>query len=114
MEEEEAENVRCENEVGLWKRIRKITRKKEAVTYRLRAGYTKFSQGYSMREDEPNVPPVCAKCHNAIRSVKHVLVKYPSVRDKKMIFRVDMTLRTLLNAEGADNLIKFLKDVNIL
>ena len=78
---------------------------------RLRTGYTNFFHGYLMRKDERDVTPVCAKCHNAVLSVKHVLVE--SGRDTRIILGADLRRRTLLNANRDEHLIKFLKEVNI-
>ena len=72
-----------------------------------------FSDGYLMNRDEPDVPPVCAKCNNAILSAKHMLLACPSVSDKRRVLGTELSLEGLLNAETAENLIQFLKDVNI-
>ena len=62
----------------------------EVIINRLRAEYTNISHGYLMREDEPYVLPVCAKCHNTVLSVKRVLLECPSVRDKRMILGAEL------------------------
>ena len=57
-----------------------INRKKEVILTRLRTGHWRFSHGYLMDPDLPNVAPVCTYCIDNIMSVRHILIDCPNLR----------------------------------
>ena len=105
--------------IGEWKGSKKRSRREEVVLNRLRSGHTRLTHGYLMENEGPRMPPICTFCRDAIMSVKHILLRCPSLgheRDRLRIFQgtINVTLEQLISDKApVDQVMEFLRRINI-
>ena len=72
-----------------------------------------------MENERPRMPPICTFCRVAIMSVKHILLRCPSLnheRDRLSIYQgtINVTLEQLFGDKAqVDQVIDFLRRINI-
>ena len=99
-------------EIELWPSSYSSSRLEEVILCRLRLGHTRITHGYLMSQTNRTM---CDLCHIPI-SMPHILIDCPKFSLPRKIFGTNPTLKSILCEDkiNKQNLLKFLKDLNLL
>ena len=104
---------------GKWVPFKRKTTKEEVVVNRMRLEHTKLTHGYMFESEAEGQRPLCSWCGEAVMTVKHILVIYPSLRDKRKELIGKTNVRRDIQdwlGETADlrEVIHFVKELDIM
>ena len=108
---------KIKKKIGEWKGNKKWS--EEVVLNRLRSGHTWLTHGYLRKNEGPRIHPTCTFCSDAITTVKHILLRCPSLaheRDRLSIFQgtISVTLEQLIGDKApVDQVMEFLRRIRI-
>lgn len=86
-----------------------LSRKHQVILTRLRIGHTKITHQHLIQRDEAEV---CDTCHTTL-NVKHILLECISYQQQRDDASLSSELRTILSPQNINNLVTFLKSINI-